>query len=147
MENIKMDLFEQYIKQASKYLVEDEKDLDVDDADVETDEEVDTDVEDETEEGAKEGDEEEALELDLANPVCPACGAKLAPTADEVDTDEIDDDEEANAIEYLEGLGYIVYKPDEIADDEDFGEEGFDSDKEDFDFDDTEDDDDKKAEE
>lgn len=127
-----MDLFENYIKQASKYLVEDEEDFETDEIEeVEPDE---TEEEGTPEEGVE---EEEVLELDLSNPVCPSCGAKLAPVADDVDTDELDDDE-ANAIELLKGLGYVVYKPEELADETD--EEEGDIENDDVAWDDTEDD-------
>ena len=115
-------LFESYMKRASFYLNEDEE---FDDVPAETDDL----------EGA-EG--EEVLDLDLANPVCPSCGAILNPV-NTIDTEEEDEDgnpvfedDEADAINLLQGLGYVVYKPtaeeevdDEVEDDaEDDAEEG-----------------------
>ena len=110
-------LFESYMKRASFYLNEDEE---FDDVPAETD-----DLEGvEGEEGA-EG--EEVLDLDLANPVCPSCGANLNPV-NTIDTEEEDEegnpvfeDDEADAINLLQGLGYVVYKPtaeEEVEDDE-----------------------------
>jgi hypothetical protein len=130
-----MDLFENYIKQASKYLKEDEEDIEILD-DVEEDTPVD-DIPAEEDEGAG---EEEVLELDLANPVCPSCGAKLVPVEAQIDTEDEDlglEEDEADAINLLQGLGYIVYKPTEegsedgepvdddfpSTDDEDFNED------------------------
>ena len=127
-----MDLFENYIKQASKYLKEDEEDIEILD-DVEEDAPVDDVPADE-----ETGDEEEVLELDLANPVCPSCGAKLVPVEDQIDTEDEDlglEEDEADAINLLQGLGYIVYKPteedaedgepvdDEMAEEDDFVED------------------------
>lgn len=113
MEIIKMQnkLFESYIKSASRYLTEDDEELEdvVDVDDTETVEDTDAD----TETGAN----EEVLELDLANPVCPSCGASLVITDEEpIDTEDEDlglEDDEADAIQLLQGLGYIVYKPTE----------------------------------
>ena len=108
-----MDLFENYIKQASKYLKEDEEDIEILD-DVEEDAPVDDVPADE--ENSDEAGEEEVLELDLANPVCPSCGAKLVPVEAQIDTEDEDlglEEDEADAINLLQGLGYIVYKPTE----------------------------------
>jgi len=108
-----MDLFENYIKQASKYLKEDEEDIEILD-DVEEDAPVDDVPADE--ENSDEDGEEEVLELDLANPVCPSCGAKLVPVEAQIDTEDEDlglEEDEADAINLLQGLGYIVYKPTE----------------------------------
>lgn len=137
MENTKMDLYESYLNRAKKYLVEDEEDLELTDVDTEEDTDID-DVADDTDAGEEDG-AEEPVELDMANPVCPECGAALIPVG-EIDTTEEDedgnplyDDEEADAIDLLQGLGYVIYKPvaDEDAvdddfpgsDDEDFGDE------------------------
>ena len=137
MENTKMDLYESYLNRAKKYLVEDEEDLELTDVDTEEDTDID-DVADDTDAGEEDG-AEEPVELDMANPVCPECGATLIPVG-EIDTTEEDedgnplyDDEEADAIDLLQGLGYVIYKPvaDEDAvdddfpgsDDEDFGDE------------------------
>lgn len=137
MENTKMDLYESYLNRAKKYLVEDEEDLELTDVDTEEDTDID-DVADDTDAGDEDG-AEEPVELDMANPVCPECGATLIPVG-EIDTTEEDedgnplyDDEEADAIDLLQGLGYVIYKPvaDEDAvdddfpgsDDEDFGDE------------------------
>lgn len=132
-----MDLYENYFKQAKKYLGEAEE-LDEVPEDIETDEPVEGDV-------GEEGTEDEVQELDMANPVCPSCGAQLIPVG-EIDTTEEDEDgnpiydeDEADAIELLQGLGYVIYKPvaDEDAvdddfpgsDDEDFGDDDFDDDE------------------
>lgn len=128
-----MDLFENYIKQASKYLKEDEEDIEILD-DVPADEET-----------GDEGAEEEVLELDLANPVCPSCGAKLVPVEAQIDTEDEDlglEEDEADAINLLQGLGYIVYKPTEEgepvdddfpgSDDEDFNEDDETAEEDDF---------------
>ena len=147
MENTKMDLYENYLNNAKKYLVEDEEDLELTDVDTEEDTDID-DAADDTDAGEEDG-AEEPVELDMANPVCPECGATLIPVG-EIDTTEEDedgnplyDDEEADAIDLLQGLGYVIYKPvaDEDAvdddfpgsDDEDFGDE------EDLDDEETED--------
>ena len=135
-----MDLYENYFKQAKKYLGEAEEDEELDEVptDIETDEPVEGDV-------GEEGAEEEVQELDMANPVCPSCGAQLIPVG-EIDTTEEDEDgnpiydeDEADAIELLQGLGYVIYKPvadedavdDDFAgsDDNDFGDEDFDDDE------------------
>ena len=147
MENTKMDLYDSYLNRAKKYLVEDEEDLELTDVDTEEDTDID-DAADDTDAGEEDG-AEEPVELDMANPVCPECGATLIPVG-EIDTTEEDedgnplyDDEEADAIDLLQGLGYVIYKPvaDEDAvdddfpgsDDEDFGDE------EDLDDEETED--------
>ena len=79
----------------------------------------------------------------MANPVCPSCGAQLIPVG-EIDTTEEDEDgnpiydeDEADAIDLLQGLGYVIYKPvteeggEELGDegDEDFGYDDFDDDE------------------
>jgi hypothetical protein len=137
MENTKMDLYENYLNNAKKYLVEAEEDLELTDVDTEEDTDID-DVADDTDAGEEDG-AEEPVELDMANPVCPECGATLIPVG-EIDTTEEDedgnplyDDDEADAIDLLQGLGYVIYKPvtdedavdDDFAgsDDEDFGDE------------------------
>lgn len=143
-------LFESYMKNASRYLTEDEEELDVP---VDTEEPAD-DLEGLDGVDGEEGDgEEEVLELDLANPVCPSCGATLVPTGT-IDTEEEDEDgnpvyedDEADAINLLQGLGYVIYKPtaeddaveDDVADEEgdiedgeDFGDEDDFGDEEDF---------------
>lgn len=138
MENTKMNLYESYLNRAKKYLVEDEEDLELTDVDTEEDTDID-DVADDTDAG-EEDDADEPVELDMANPECPACGATLIPVG-EIDTTEEDEDgnplydeDEANAIDLLQGLGYVIYKPvseeegevdDDFAgeDDEDFGDE------------------------
>lgn len=112
-----MNMLESYFNNAKKYLVEeDEIDTELDtfgdegvegDTDFDTETETDTDVAPETED---EGEGEEELELDLANPVCPSCGAQLCPVADEIDVSEIEDEEEAAAVELLQSLGYVVSK-------------------------------------
>ena len=133
-----MDLYENYFKQAKKYLGEAEEDEELDEVpeDIETDEPVEGDV-------GEEGAEEEVQELDLSNPVCPSCGVQLIPVG-EIDTTEEDEDgnpiydeDEADAIDLLQGLGYVIYKPvaeegeegvdDDFAgeDDEDFSDEDF----------------------
>lgn len=128
-----MDLYENYFKQAKKYLGEAEEDeLDEVPADIETDAPV---------EGDEEAAEDEVQELDMANPVCPSCGAQLIPVG-EIDTTEEDEDgnpiydeDEADAIDLLQGLGYVIYKPltedEELGDegDEDFGDEDLDDDE------------------
>lgn len=135
-----MDLYENYFKQAKKYLGEAEEDEDLDEVptDIETDEPVEGDV-------GEEGAEDEVQELDMSNPVCPSCGTQLIPVG-EIDTTEEDEDgnpiydeDEADAIELLQGLGYVIYKPvadedavdDDFAgsDDDDFGDEDFDDDE------------------
>ena len=138
MEKQKMDLYENYFKQASKYLAEAEDDEELDEVpeDIETEEPVDGDED-------LEGAEDEVQELDMANPVCPSCGAQLIPVG-EIDTTEEDEDgnpiydeDEADAIDLLQGLGYVIYKPvtedggEELGDegDEDFGDDDFDDDE------------------
>ena len=133
-----MDLYESYLNRAKKYLVEDEEDLELTDVDTEED----TDIDDVADDAGEEDGAEEPVELDMANPVCPECGATLIPVG-EIDTTEEDedgnplyDDEEADAIDLLQGLGYVIYKPvteegdeegvdDDFAgsDDEDFGDD------------------------
>ena len=144
MENLKMDkLFESYTKRAAQYLNEDDEELD----DVLPGDE-DLEGGDEDLEGG-DGDDEEVLELDLANPVCPSCGAELIPVGGEIDTEETDEDgnpiydeDEADAIDLLQGLGYIVYKP--VEDDEDLDDEDIDGDElDDVDEDDLEGDEDE----
>ena len=139
MEKQKMDLYENYFKQASKYLAEAEDDEELDEVpeDIETDEPVEGDED-------TEGAEDEVQELDMANPVCPSCGAQLIPVG-EIDTTEEDedgnpiyDDDVADAIELLQGMGFVLYKP---AEDTDVPVEGDEGDTEDFgdeDFDDDE---------
>lgn len=129
MENTKMDLYENYLNRAKKYLVEDEEDLELTDVDTEED----TDIDD-----AAEVDEvdvaEEPVELDMANPVCPECGSNLLPvgeidiTEEDEDGNPIYDEEEADAIDLLQGLGYVIYKPvaEEDEEDEDLDEEDVD---------------------
>ena len=123
-----MDLYENYFNSAKKYLTEAE-DEDLELTDVPTE---DGDVE--------EGGDEEALELDLSNPVCPSCGATLIPVG-EIDTTEEDEDgnplydeDEADAIELLQGLGYVIYKPaaDVDTDEEDIDDDFPGEDDEDF---------------
>lgn len=133
---MKNKLFESYIRNASRFLTEDDEELE----DI-----VDT---EETEVPDEEGGEEEgeALELDLSNPVCPSCGATLIPVGS-IDTEEEDEDgnpvydeDEADAINLLQGLGYVVYKPTD--DGEDVDDDFAGSDDDDFsdeeDLDDTE---------
>ena len=137
MENTKMNSYESYLNRAKKYLVEDEGDLELTDVDTEEDTDID-DIADDTDAGEEDG-ADEPVELDMANPECPACGATLIPVG-EIDTTEEDEDgnplydeDEANAIDLLQGLGYVIYKPvteeDEVdddfagEDDEDFGDE------------------------
>lgn len=114
-------LFESYMKRASFYLNEDE---DFDDVPAETD-----DLEGlEGVEGEDGAEGEEVLDLDLSNPVCPSCGAVLNPV-NTIDTEEEDEDgnpiyedDEADAINLLQGLGYVIYKPvteEEVVDDAD----------------------------
>ena len=147
MENTKMNLYESYLNSAKKYLVEDEEDLELTDVDTEEDNDID-DVADDTDAGEEDG-AEEPVELDMANPECPSCGATLIPVG-EIDTTEEDEDgnplydeDEANAIDLLQGLGYVIYKPvaDEDAVDDDFaGEDDEDfGDEEDLDDEETED--------
>ena len=119
-------LFESYMKRASFYLNEDE---DFDDVPAETD-----DLEGlEGVEGEEDVEgEEEVLDLDLSNPVCPSCGAVLNPV-NTIDTEEEDEDgnpiyedDEADAINLLQGLGYVIYKPatdEEVVDDTDADED------------------------
>jgi len=136
-------LFESYTKRAAQYLNEDDEELDdvlPGDEDLDGDEDL---------EGG-DGDDEEVLELDLANPVCPSCGAELIPVGGEIDTEETDEDgnpiydeDEADAIDLLQGLGYIVYKPVSDEDDEDLDDEDIEGDElDDVDEDDLEDDED-----
>lgn len=133
-----MNLYENYFKQARKYLGEAEEDdlTDVpEDIDTEAPAEGDEDLE---------GAEDEVQELDMTNPVCPSCGAQLVPVG-EIDTTEEDedgnpiyDDDVADAIELLQGMGFVLYKP---AEDTDVPVEGDEGDTEDFgdeDFDDDE---------
>ena len=99
--------------------------------DVPTDE--DADLDDIPEDGDdEEGAEDEVQELDMANPVCPSCGAQLIPvgaidtTEEDEDGNPIYDDEEADAIDLLQGLGYVIYKPvieEDDVDDEDLEDE------------------------
>ena len=124
-----MDLYENYLNRAKKYLVEDEEDLELTDVDTEED----TDIDD-----AAEEDEvdvaEEPVELDMANPVCPECGSNLLPvgeidiTEEDEDGNPIYDEEEADAIDLLQGLGYVIYKPvaEEDEEEEDLDEEDVD---------------------
>lgn len=136
MENTKMNLYENYLNSAKKYLVEDEEDLELTDVDTEED----TDIDDDTDAGEEDG-AEEPVELDMANPECPSCGATLIPVG-EIDTTEEDEDgnplydeDEANAIDLLQGLGYVIYKPvseEEGEVDDDFAGED-DEDEEDID--------------
>lgn len=124
-----MDLYENYLNRAKKYLVEDEEDLELTDVDTEED----TDIDD-----AAEEDEvdvaEEPVELDMANPVCPECGSNLLPvgeidiTEEDEDGNPIYDEEEADAIDLLQGLGYVIYKPvaEEDEENEDLDEEDVD---------------------
>ena len=146
MENTKMNLYESYLNRAKKYLVEDEEDLELTDVDTEEDTVID-DVADDTDAGEEDG-AEEPVELDMANPVCPECGATLIPVG-EIDTTEEDEDgnplydeDVANAIDLLQGLGCVIYKPvaDEDAVDDDFAGE------DDENFGDEEDLDDKETE-
>ena len=130
MEKHKMNLYENYFNSAKKYLTEAE-DEDLELTDVPTDE--DADLDDIPEDGDEEGAEDEVQELDMANPVCPSCGAQLIPvgaidtTEEDEDGNPIYDDEEADAIDLLQGLGYVIYKP--AADtDVDTDEEGVDDD-------------------
>ena len=68
-----MNLYESYLNSAKKYLVEDEEDLELTDVDTEEDTDID-DVADDTDAGEEDG-AEEPVELDMANPECPECGA------------------------------------------------------------------------
>lgn len=132
-----MDLYENYFNSAKKYLTEAEEDLELTDVPTEDD----ADLDDIPEEGdVEDGGDEEALELDLSNPVCPSCGATLIPVG-EIDTTEEDEDgnplydeDEADAIELLQGLGYVIYKPaaDVDADEEDIDDDFPGEDDEDF---------------
>lgn len=136
MENTKMNLYENYLNSAKKYLVEDEEDLELTDVDTEED----TDIDDDTDAGEEDG-VEEPVELDMTNPECPSCGTTLIPVG-EIDTTEEDEDgnplydeDEANAIDLLQGLGYVIYKPvseEEGEVDDDFAVED-DEDEEDID--------------
>ena len=129
MENTKMDLYENYLNRAKKYLVEDEEDLELTDVDTEED----TDIDDAAEENEVDV-AEEPVELDMANPVCPECGSNLLPvgeidiTEEDEDGNPIYDEEEADAIDLLQGLGYVIYKPvaEEDEEDEDLDEEDVD---------------------
>lgn len=133
MEKQKMDLYENYFKQARKYLGEAEED---DLTEVPEDIDVDTDEPVEGDEGA----EEDVQELDMTDPVCPSCGATLVPVG-EIDTTEEDedgnpiyDDDVADAIDLLQGLGFVLYKPTEDeepveGDEDDFGDEDLDDDE------------------
>lgn len=133
MEKQKMDLYENYFKQARKYLGEAEED---DLTEVPEDIDVDTDEPVEGDEGA----EEDVQELDMTDPVCPSCGATLVPVG-EIDTTEEDedgnpiyDDDVADAIDLLQGLGFVLYKPaedeePEEGDEDDFGDEDLDDDE------------------
>ena len=128
-----MDLYENYFKQARKYLGEAEED---DLTEVPEDIDVDTDEPVEGDEGA----EEDVQELDMTDPVCPSCGATLVPVG-EIDTTEEDedgnpiyDDDVADAIDLLQGLGFVLYKPTEDeepveGDEDDFGDEDLDDDE------------------
>ena len=124
-----MDLYENYLNRAKKYLVEDEEDLELTDVDTEED----TDIDDAAEENEVDV-AEEPVELDMANPVCPECGSNLLPvgeidiTEEDEDGNPIYDEEEADAIDLLQGLGYVIYKPvaEEDEEDEDLDEEDVD---------------------
>lgn len=147
MENTKMNLYESYLNSAKKYLVEDEEDLELTDVDTEEDTDID-DVADDTDAGEEDG-AEEPVELDMANPECPECGATLIPVG-EIDTTEEDEDgnplydeDEANAIDLLQGLGYVIYKP--VAEEEDAVDDDF-AGEDDEDFGDEEDLDDEEIE-
>ena len=115
-----MDLYENYLNRAKKYLVEDEEDLELTDVDTEED----TDIDDAAEENEVDV-AEEPVELDMANPVCPECGSNLLPvgeidiTEEDEDGNPIYDEEEADAIDLLQGLGYVIYKPVAEEDEED----------------------------
>ena len=127
-----MDLYENYFKQASKYLAEAEDDEELDEVpeDIETEEPVEGDED-------LEGAEDEVQELDMANPVCPSCGAQLIPVG-EIDTTEEDEDgnpiydeDVADAIDLLQGMGFVLYKPaDEEGDEEGVDDEDFSDDDE-----------------
>lgn len=116
-------LFESYIKSASRYLTEDEDELEtVEDVEDTTGEEDFVADEEDTVDDEGAADEEEVLELDLSNPVCPSCGASLVIADEPIDTEDENlelEDDEADAIQLLQGLGYIVYKPTEPLSDED----------------------------
>ena len=76
----------------------------------------------------------------MTDPVCPSCGATLVPVG-EIDTTEEDedgnpiyDDDVADAIDLLQGLGFVLYKPTEDeepveGDEDDFGDEDLDDDE------------------
>ena len=127
-----MDLYENYFKQASKYLAEAEDDEELDEVpeDIETEEPVEGDED-------LEGAEDEVQELDMANPVCPSCGAQLIPVG-EIDTTEEDEDgnpiydeDVADAIDLLQGMGFVLYKPaDEEGDEEGVDDEDISDDDE-----------------
>ena len=85
----------------------DADDLDVDDEDVENDTELDpTDIAgrldaiedklDDIADNKQEPDEDETFDLDLSNPVCPCCGARLNILNSIDDTEDIANDEESD---------------------------------------------------
>lgn len=85
----------------------DADDLDVDDEDVENDTELDpTDIAgrldaiedklDDIADNKQEPDEDETFDLDLSNPVCPCCGARLNILNSIDDTEDIANDEEGD---------------------------------------------------